>query len=188
MTLEDYERDIDDGVKRLYSERVGPGAAVRAGSNAEALARRHEQASGTTNMFRWFAVAIVMSAVATSGFYRQRARSAGETIDRRREGGLFLAIRALAAPLLFLPMIAYMAMPRWMIWASFELPAWIRWIGVIVGVLAIPAVSWVLRSLGHNVSETVLTKRDHQLVMSGPYQWVRHPLSRPASLCLWHWV
>ncbi len=127
-------------------------------------------------MFRWFAVAIVMSAVATSGFYRQRARSAGETIDRRREGGLFLAIRALAAALLFLPMIAYVAIPRWMIWASFELPAWIRWIGVIVGVLAIPAVSWVLRSLGHNVSETVLTKRDHQLVMSGPYQWVRHPL------------
>ena len=37
-------------------------------------------------------------------------------------------------------------------------------------------MSWVLRSLGHNVSETVLTKREHQLVIVGPYQWVRHPL------------
>ncbi len=48
--------------------------------------------------------------------------------------------------------------------APFALPAWIRWIGVIAGLLTIPAVPWVLGSLGHNVSETVLTKRDHQLV------------------------
>ncbi|MPZ17665.1 MAG: hypothetical protein GEV06_07120 [Luteitalea sp.] len=27
-----------------------------------------------------------------------------------------------------------------------------------------------------NVSETVLTKNDHQLVTTGPYRWVRHPL------------
>jgi protein-S-isoprenylcysteine O-methyltransferase Ste14 len=26
------------------------------------------------------------------------------------------------------------------------------------------------------VSETVLTKADHELVTSGPYQWIRHPL------------
>jgi protein-S-isoprenylcysteine O-methyltransferase Ste14 len=63
-----------------------------------------------------------------------------------------------------------------MTWASFALPAWIRWIGFIAGLLTIAAVPWVLRSLGHNVSETVLTKREHQLVMSGPYHWVRHPL------------
>ena len=63
-----------------------------------------------------------------------------------------------------------------MTWASLVLPAWIRWLSFIVGLLTIPAVSWVLRSLGHNVSETVLTKREHQLVIVGPYQWVRHPL------------
>jgi protein-S-isoprenylcysteine O-methyltransferase Ste14 len=26
------------------------------------------------------------------------------------------------------------------------------------------------------VSETVLTKSHHELVISGPYQWIRHPL------------
>jgi protein-S-isoprenylcysteine O-methyltransferase Ste14 len=34
----------------------------------------------------------------------------------------------------------------------------------------------VLRALGQNVSETVLTKEHHQLVTGGPYRWVRHPL------------
>jgi protein-S-isoprenylcysteine O-methyltransferase Ste14 len=127
-------------------------------------------------MFRWLAVAILLGAVGTSGYYRRRARQGSETIARRREGGFFLALRALVALLLFLPVVAYVAIPAWMTWAAFELPAWLRWLGAVVGVLTIPAVSWVLRSLGHNVSETVLTKREHQLVTAGPYQWVRHPL------------
>jgi protein-S-isoprenylcysteine O-methyltransferase len=37
-------------------------------------------------------------------------------------------------------------------------------------------VAWTLRSLGRNISETVLTKEHHELVTSGPYRWVRHPL------------
>lgn len=127
-------------------------------------------------MFRWFAVAILLGAVGMSGYYRRRARLGSETIARRREGGFFLAIRALVALLLFFPVIAYVAIPQWMTWASFVLPPWTRWLGFIVGLLTIPAVSWVFRSLGHNVSETVLTKREHQLVTTGPYQWVRHPL------------
>ena len=39
-----------------------------------------------------------------------------------------------------------------------------------------PSVYWVLTTLGSNVSETVLTKERHELVTSGPYRWVRHPL------------
>ena len=127
-------------------------------------------------MLRWLALAILLGAVGTSGYYRRRARLGSETIARRREGGVFLALRALIALLLFLPVIAYVAVPAWMTWASFELPAWLRWLGTVVGVSTIPAVSWVLGTLGRNVSETVLTKREHQLVTAGPYQWVRHPL------------
>jgi hypothetical protein len=33
-----------------------------------------------------------------------------------------------------------------------------------------------LGNLGRNVSETVLTKESHELVTSGPYRWIRHPL------------
>jgi protein-S-isoprenylcysteine O-methyltransferase Ste14 len=127
-------------------------------------------------MFRWLALAILLGAVGTSGYYRWRARQGSETIARRREGGLLLTIRAIAALLLYLPILAYAAVPQWMTWASFALAVWIRWLGFVVGLLTIPAAAWVLRSLGHNVSETVLTKREHQLVIAGPYQWVRHPL------------
>src|SRR5215510_13088079 len=127
-------------------------------------------------MFRWFAVTILLGAVGTSAYYRLRARRGSETISRCREGGLFLAVRAIVALFLLFTVIAYAAIPQRMTWASFVLPTWIRWLGFVVGLLSIPAVSWVLRSLGQNVSETVLTKKEHQLVTVGPYHWVRHPL------------
>jgi len=127
-------------------------------------------------MFRWLAFAIMMAAVGTSGYYRRRARAASETISRRREGGVFLLFRALIGFLLFVPVIMYVAAPQRMTWASFGMPEWMRWLGVVVGVLTIPVVSWVLRSLGRNVSETILTKREHEFVTAGPYRWVRHPL------------
>jgi len=127
-------------------------------------------------MFRWLAIAISVGAVGTSGYYRWRARRESETIARRREGGFLVAMRALGALLLYLPVIGYMAIPQWMAWASFPVPTWIRWLGFLAGVLTIPAAWWVFRSLGRNVTGTVLTKREHQLVMAGPYQWVRHPL------------
>lgn len=43
---------------------------------------------------------------------------------------------------------------------------------------------WVFTSIGSNISETVLTKANHQLVMHGPYRWVRHPLYAVALLAL----
>ena len=127
-------------------------------------------------MLRWLAIAILIAAIGTSSYYRVRARRVSEAIPRSREGGKFLAIRAFAALLLMLPVIANVAIPQWMNWASVALPTWICWVGFVIGLSTIPAVSWVLRSLGQNVSETVLTKQEHHLVESGPYKWVRHPL------------
>jgi protein-S-isoprenylcysteine O-methyltransferase Ste14 len=40
----------------------------------------------------------------------------------------------------------------------------------------IPFVVWAQRSLGGNVTKTVVTKQEHRLVMHGPYRWIRHPL------------
>lgn len=65
-----------------------------------------------------------------------------------------------------------------------DIPAWSRWLGVGVGVLMVPTLYWVFRSLGSNVSETVLTKPSQSLVTWGPYRWVRHPLYSGACVAL----
>jgi protein-S-isoprenylcysteine O-methyltransferase Ste14 len=127
-------------------------------------------------MFRWLALVIVASVFAISAYYRRRARQTGETIARRREGALFVLLRAVFALPLFAAVLAYLINPAWMTWSEFDTPDWVRWIGVAIGILAIPSAWWLFRHLGRNVSETVLTKAHHSLVTTGPYQWVRHPL------------
>ena len=87
-----------------------------------------------------------------------------------------MAGRLIVALPLFVAILAYVANPGWMQWSSFESPAWLRWAGAGLGLLTVPTVHWVFRSIGSNVSETVLTKEHHELVTRGPYRWIRHPL------------
>ncbi|HUF75768.1 MAG TPA: isoprenylcysteine carboxylmethyltransferase family protein [Longimicrobiales bacterium] len=127
-------------------------------------------------MFRWWILGILVAAIGSSGFYRWRARIEGGTISRREEGPFLVALRLLVTVPLLGAILAYLINPAWMSWSELRLPSWLRWTGIALGVLAIASVHWVLRSLGKNVSETVLTKPGHQLVTHGPYRWVRHPL------------
>lgn len=135
-------------------------------------------------MFRWFALAAFVGCMGISAFYRRRARQQGETIARRRENPLLIAGRAVVALPLFGAIFLYLLNPRWMTWSELALPASVRWVGVLPGLIAVPAAFWVFTSIGRNVSETVLTKRDHALVTSGPYRWIRHPLYTTGAVLL----
>ena len=43
-------------------------------------------------------------------------------------------------------------------------------------------LAWTFRSLGKNLTDTVVTRKKHTLVVHGPYRWVRHPLYSSAAL------
>ena len=43
---------------------------------------------------------------------------------------------------------------------------------------------WTFRSLGRNLTDTVVTRQKHTLVMHGPYSWIRHPLYDSAVLLM----
>jgi len=134
-------------------------------------------------MFRWLALAVFVLTVGISARLRARARAQTGTIPRSRESGGLIAGRLAVALPLFGSVLVYVLNPRWMDWASLGLHPGLRWVGAALGVAVVPGVYWVLSNLGSNVSETVLTKDDHQLVTSGPYRWVRHPLYS-VGICL----
>lgn len=138
----------------------------------------------TETYFRVAVAAILVTNVAVSGYLRKRARRQ-EVIPRRAEGRLMLALRAaVALPVLFV-VVAYVVSPPWMEWSRLELPAGVRAAAAVFGLGALPVlVHWVLSNLGRNVSETVLTKESHELVTSGPYRWVRHPLYSVGALLI----
>lgn len=127
-------------------------------------------------LFRLIFIGVFVLCILLSTHYRRLARKTSGVIARRQEGTLALILRVLLTLPLLLSIVLYACNPRWMDWSAIALPLWARWLGAGLGLACVPLLWWVLRSIGANISETVLTKQNHQLVMKGPYRWVRHPL------------
>jgi protein-S-isoprenylcysteine O-methyltransferase Ste14 len=64
-------------------------------------------------------------------------------------------------------------------WGYFNDAKQTSWLITIIGaVLLVGGISirvWAIQTLGKHFTATVTLTNDHQLVKSGPYQWVRHP-------------
>ena len=117
-------------------------------------------------------------------FHRVKSQATREKLDRRQEGLLILAtLRPLGAAF-WLGLIAWMIDPRWMAWSGVLLPVWLRWIGVGLVATAGGLLVWTFRCLGRNLTDTVVTRRQHTLVVHGPYRWIRHPFYDSAALLM----
>ena len=53
---------------------------------------------------------------------------------------------------------------------------WLRILGIVLTFVGAGIAIWARYSLGQYWSARVTLKVDHQLIRSGPYAWVRHPL------------
>lgn len=107
--------------------------------------------------------------------FRVRSQATGEKLDRTQEGMTTMIALRLAGLALWASAIAFMTNPASMAWASVPFPAWLRWTGVVLGTVTPFLLIWTLRSLGRNLTDTVVTRQAHTLVTRGPYRWVRHP-------------
>jgi protein-S-isoprenylcysteine O-methyltransferase Ste14 len=115
------------------------------------------------------------AAFAPVGIYKRLQSRTDERLDRRQEGWpILLGLRLLGLAFM-LGLFAFFIDPDWMAWASLHLPSWARWSGAGLGVAAGALGVWTFRSLGHNLTDTVVTRRDATLITQGPYRWVRHP-------------
>jgi protein-S-isoprenylcysteine O-methyltransferase Ste14 len=117
------------------------------------------------------------------GFYYRLKASTSEKLDRRQEGILLLVSIRLIAFFGMLGLLLYMIDPTWMTWASMPLPRWLRWSGVGVGFFGACLLTWTFRNLGKNITDTVVTRKEHFLVTTGPYRWVRHPFYLSFAVC-----
>ncbi len=129
----------------------------------------HEQA------FRLILIAGCVTVFPIGLYHRLRSQATGEKLDRRQEGlFILLTLRPLAA-VRMVGVITWLIDPAWMTWSAVALPIWLRWCGVGLGVVAAALLIWTFRTLDTNLTDTVVTRKNHTLVTSGPYRWVRHP-------------
>lgn len=61
---------------------------------------------------------------------------------------------------------------------------WIEEVGVLLVGAGVAIAIWARRHLGQFWSARVTLKVDHQLIQSGPYAWVRHPIYSGLLLAL----
>ena len=134
-------------------------------------------------MFRVVLIGALIVVLPIGLFHRLKSRTA-EKLDRRQEGIFILATLRPAGFAFWLGLLAYLINPSWMAWSGVPLPAWFRWTGV--GLLAVVGalLFWTLRQLGRNLTDTVVTRREHTLVTDGPYRWVRNPFYDCAALLI----
>lgn len=59
---------------------------------------------------------------------------------------------------------------------SVTFPEWVRWLGVIVTALGVSLAVWARAYLGRNWGMPMSLKQDAELVTTGPYAWIRHPI------------
>jgi protein-S-isoprenylcysteine O-methyltransferase Ste14 len=122
--------------------------------------------------------------VPIAAYHRVRSQLTGEKLDRRQEGlFILLTLRPLGLAMMA-GLIAFVVSPASMAWSSVPLPIWMRWTGVALGVVAGVLLTWTLRSLGKNLTDTVVTRREHTLVTAGPYAWIRHPFYSSVGLAV----
>jgi len=129
------------------------------------------------NYFRLLAAILFFSGIGISIYFRSKAdRDSGGRVSVKDEGKPMFLLLRLGGLLLWLSAFAYLINPAWMAWSKWDLPLWLRWLGAGTGLICDLLIFWMFRSIGSGITPTVATRSDHQLVTSGPYRYVRHPL------------
>lgn len=129
------------------------------------------------NIFRITAALVLFTSIGISAYFRRKAdKDTAERISRNVDGSVLMTLIKVGGLLLWLSPVLYLVNPRWMSWSQIGLPDWVRWLGVLIGILCTFSVYWLFSSIGSGITPTSATRKQHTLVTHGPYRWVRHPL------------
>jgi protein-S-isoprenylcysteine O-methyltransferase Ste14 len=134
--------------------------------------------------FRIVLMLVLLVVLPIGIYHRVKSQETREKLDRRKEGLFILATLRPLGAVFWLGVFAWMINPGWMEWSSVSLSIWLRWVGIGALLIGCALLVWTFRSLGKNLTDTVVTREEHTLVVHGPYRWIRHPLYSSAGLVI----
>ena len=109
------------------------------------------------------------------GFYQLYRQSFADNRCRYKEGTIKTLQYAFALPALVL-LVLLLTDTEWLNRYSFPMNHKFLASGLLILNMAALVTLWSHRILGDHWSGDLETKVDHQVVRSGPYRWIRHPL------------
>lgn len=92
------------------------------------------------------------------------------------EGKLSIAFRTILSFGLILSLILYLVNPKSIERLSLRIPYSLRLIGLAGALSSLPLLYAIHQELGKYWSPDLIIQEDHQLVTTGVYHWVRHPM------------
>jgi protein-S-isoprenylcysteine O-methyltransferase Ste14 len=121
-------------------------------------------------------ITLAFTFLAVGSYYRIQSQRSGERLDRTKEGWpILIGIRLLGLVTVG-SAIAWLCDPALFAWASLNVPTTVRWLGVGTFACSIAWLIWMFHTLGRNLTDTVVTRRDSYFVDYGPYRFVRNPM------------
>ena len=113
------------------------------------------------------------------GYFQLKAMIvSGEARKFRESKGKLAALISsfLFAQLWVIGSFIYIAKPAAMEWTRFQVPSWIRWLGMIITASGMALEFSTQIFLGRNYSTTLHIGEKQSLVTAGPYRYLRHPM------------
>ena len=134
--------------------------------------------------FRFILILGIAVIVPIGAYHRIKSQATGEKLDRRQEGIFILVTLRPIGIAVMAGLVTYMINPALMAWSSVALSNWLRWSGVVIGITGGLLLAVTFKTLGKNLTDTVVTRAAHTLVTRGPYRWVRHPFYLASALAV----
>jgi protein-S-isoprenylcysteine O-methyltransferase Ste14 len=75
-----------------------------------------------------------------------------------------------------LTLFLYLIYPEALSFAVLSLPLSLRLVGILFGIVALALFIWTHKNLKHYFTVMLKIMEGHQIVETGPYRWVRHPM------------
>lgn len=131
----------------------------------------------TEKLFRIILAILVVVMYLPRRYYQEMSlRTIKEGLLQDRDDKRVVAVQTFLLFLSTVALIILLIKPGWMIWSLFSFPNWLRWVGVVLTTFGTILILWTHVALGKNFFGGAKIRQGHELVVDGPYRWVRHPM------------
>lgn len=126
---------------------------------------------------RFLLGSILITLIAMEVYYLLRMRSTTSSEDEEvHDNKVGASLSAALIDLGLILAVVYVIQPEWMASTGFEVPVWVRWLGSGLALAGLVLRGWAHMALGNEYAWYMRIQPAHQLVTTGPYQYIRHPM------------
>jgi protein-S-isoprenylcysteine O-methyltransferase Ste14 len=127
-------------------------------------------------IFRIIVPTLLIAFALHRGYYVKSHSQPKDVTLKERQEGLASKIGGLLGLIGFVSVIIFVIDPKWLAFAHISLPLWSRWAGVALALTGFALLQWAQVTLGKSWSDTPRMMKGQTLIISGPYQFIRHPI------------